>query len=330
MFTDNLRVYVFRRNARRLRDDRISLIIAFVFSVLMVSLGYSERTAAITGLLVLGISMLSLTIYFCGNAAQISASLRRVSTPRHEILYRPISRRLASVSALLLFALFSLPEIEAAVLDRRLRKLIQPVPLDKGSIETIDRTLQEANKYGVRISARNLSDVQAALRKTADISPLLSRETIRVASAAASTTTIDVGLPPDMRGPMFDHLPEANGSAWLLIPIATNTGPDSYSTIGLAREPDVTKMEPLNNPAPPVSTYGPAFLVVKGMTATLDGWRLKHVVFQDMKLIYNGGPLLLESVYFVRCEFECSVNDNAWEFIGAVTKGGWVRLSIRR
>jgi hypothetical protein len=61
----------------------------------------------------------------------------------------------------------------------------------------------------------------------------------------------------------------------------------------------------------------------------LDGWHLKHVLFQDMKLLYHGGPLLLEDVYFFNCQLECMPSDNSWKLISDVTNGGWVTASMQ-
>jgi hypothetical protein len=329
MFSANLRNYVFRGNQRRLRDDRISLAIAFAFSMLTLALGQPERTAAIAGGVVLGISMLSLTLYFCGNVSQINASLRSASSSRAGILYRPVSRRLATTSALSLSALFTMPAIGAAVLDRRIRKAIQAAPLDQSSIDKIRQTLHDASTYGIRLPSSTISAVQATLRKTSEAAPPLSRDAMMAAAAAASNSTLDIGLPPDFHGQMFDRLPEAKGSSWSFVPMATNTGPDSYAHIGIAREPDVAKMELINKPIAVASSYGPAFFVAKGMTATLDGWHLKHIVFQEMKFTYNGGPLVLESVFFFNCQVECVPGENSWDLVLAISKGGWVSLRLK-
>ena len=326
MFAVNLRNYVHRNSKRRLRDDRISLIIAFAFCILMIALGQPERSVAIEGLIVLGLCMLSFTLYFCSNAPQIAASLQSEST--RGILYHPVTRRLAWISAAVLLALFPLPEVEATVLDRRLRKLIQRVPLDRESIDKVTQTMKEAATYDIRVAAPTTSAVEATLRITAEIAPHLSEDAIKAASAAASTSTINIGAPPDIHGPLYASLPEAKGSTWVFIPIAANTGPDNYATIGVARRPDVAEMEGIDNRASVESEYGPAVLVVKGLTATIDGWRLKHVVFQDMNLSYRGGPLILESVYFLSCHLECNARPNSWKLLSAVTNGGWITLSL--
>jgi hypothetical protein len=333
MFFMNLRDYVFRRNARRLRDDRISFIVAFAVSMWMLLIGQPERSAAISGVAALGLCMLTFTVYYCQNPATTAARYQRHrnnSPLPSNILYRPVTRRLAWISVAALLVLFPLPQIEAAVLDRRLRKMVRTVPLDRQSIERITQTFAEANRYGVRPPLHTISIVQAALRKTSEAHSSLSDDATKAASAAASAATIDIGLPPDMQGPLFGNLPEAKGSKWAFSPIATNKGPDNYQTIGIAQRTDVAKMEKIDQPLPPTGAeYGPAVLVVKDLTATLDGWHLKHVAFENMKLIYHGGPLLLEAVYFVNCQLECMTSDNSWRLISDVTNGGWITVSMQ-
>jgi hypothetical protein len=49
---------------------------------------------------------------------------------------------------------------------------------------------------------------------------------------------------------------------------------------------------------------GPAFLVMSGAPLQLDGEVIKRVVFIDVEVIYDGGPLQMENVYFVNCTFK--------------------------
>jgi hypothetical protein len=331
MFTSNLYNYVFRDNTRRLRDDRISLLIAFGCSVLRLMAGEPERAAAIEGLVILGICMLCLTVYAGLDTTRENVKERLMPHSwKYAVLYRPVSRRLAWLSASAIALLAALPEVEAAILDRRLRRLTTNVPLNRESIEEATQTVDEATKYKVKIPRKTIAALQSALRETAKSDPTLSEEALKGASAAASAATVDIGLPKEMQGhPMYDTLPEAKGSAWIFSAIATNTGPDNYSTIGVSRQPDVAKMERLVEPLPAsgYGPYGPAFLLVKGLTATLDGYYLKHVVFQNMRLTYRGGPLILEDVYFFQCYFEFLPSENSWKLMSAIIAGGWIRFS---
>jgi hypothetical protein len=327
MFGANLRNYVFQDNSTRLRDDRVSLLIAFAFSVLMLALGEPEYRAALEGLAVLGICMLSFTVYSCTNAAKIAAGRPLSYSGKYDLLYRPVSRRLALLSAIALAMLAALPKVAAAALDRKLRQLTARVPLNGASINEITQTINEATAFGIKPSGTT-GTVLSALRETSKIDPSLSVEAIRAGSAVASASTVNIDLPREMRGKMFASLPESKGSIWSFSPIATNIGPDNYATIGLARLPYAARMERIENPIPEFTEYGPAFLVVKGLTAALDGFHLKHIVFQDMRLLYHGGPLILEDVYFFHCALQFDSSEEAWGLISAITTGGWVTLSI--
>jgi hypothetical protein len=50
---------------------------------------------------------------------------------------------------------------------------------------------------------------------------------------------------------------------------------------------------------------GPEYIVVTGKSVEilLDGYRLKNVVIHDVQVLYGGGPLIMENVYFVNCTF---------------------------
>ena len=330
MFTVHLRNYVFSDNKKRLRDDRISLVIAFASSVLLLALGETERAAAITGLVVLGFSMLCLTIYYCTHAPQISTNRVRDTSSKYALLDRPVSRRLAWLSAatIALLAAFPLPEVEAAVLDRRLRQLVKTVPLDPTSVDRITQIFNIVNAYGVRISEATIAAVQSALHSTSAISTNPSDPAIKAASDGASFATFNIGLPPGMVGPLSTALPEAKGSEWGFYAIAPGTA-GAYGTIGVARQPDVAKMEQIDHPITTRSEYGPTFLVVKDVTATLDGFRLKHVVFQNAHIMYNGGSLVLDDVFFFRCQLQLCASENCQKFAEVITAGGWIRFSAR-
>ncbi len=295
----------------------------------MLMLGNDERSVALESMAVLAISMLCMTIYSCATASQRAASRVRRDGLGYGFLYRPVSRRLALLSGMTIVFLAALPAVEAVALEQRLRRLTRNVPLDPESIDGITQTVHEAAKYKIKLRAGSLNTVVSALRETSKAKPTLSAEALNAGSAAASAATINLDLPA-MHGKAFDSLPEAKGSTWEFAAIATNTGPDNYSTVGVARKPDIATMERIGNPLP-ASDYGPAFLVVKGLTATLDGYCLKQIVFQDMHLIYHGGPLLLENVYFFRCDFRLDESDEAWRLLSALTAsvngGGWISFS---
>jgi hypothetical protein len=326
MFIDRLHSYLNEENALRRRDDRVALALSVLVSAILLMLGSTTQTAALFGSTSLIAYVGYSTFKFCAfseSKRETRHRLRAESGP----LYLPVSRRAALVAisgaAIVLIA----PEAGATILDRRLKTLTASVPLNRESLRQIADTLDAANRYKIRLKSESLREVVGALQKTSYISPALARDAVSVGSKAAALSTLDLPIPSDLQGKIFSSLPEAKGSMWAFWPIASNTGPDNYQTIGLAAYPDMAEMWHVDT-SPPEAKYGPAFLVVKGLQATIDGFFLKHVAFQDMNLLYNGGPLNLDEVYFINCRFQFDVSSvSSLSLLSQVVKGGWVSFS---
>lgn len=50
--------------------------------------------------------------------------------------------------------------------------------------------------------------------------------------------------------------------------------------------------------------YGNKLLIVNGGEIVIDGWDMKSVIFEKSHVIYEGGAIRLENVYFFQCEFD--------------------------
>lgn len=306
MFAENFQRYVYVEHARRRRDDRVSLFASLIVVAVMLAFGFETRSAALVGLAFLLVCTTFSTVRFClgyGAAAKVS---RRNASRSLGVLYRPVSRRAAMIAipiAALAVAILKAPEVGARILDRRIRRLAGPAALDKNARAQVGDAFHEAARFKLR----------------------LSPDVAKIGTKLASNSTVNIPPPPDMQGKPFAASSEANGSAWSFWPIASNTGPDNYSTIGVAAFPDCAEMWHANG-TPPPTLYGPAYLVVKGLNATLDGFLLKHVVFQDMSLTFHGGPLILDEVYFINCNFQFDPTTESWALISSLLKGGWVEF----
>ena len=199
-------------------------------------------------------------------------------------------------------------------------------PLNAESIGDLTKTIHGAIEQRINIHPDTLAKVQSALTSAALDNPELAEAAKR---ASAATYLATIGWPRGMVGPIYDTLAEAKGSAWRFRPIATNTGPDNYKTLGVTRNPeDIAIMRFISDP-PLAFNFGPAFFVVSDLKATIDGWHLKHIIFQNMTLSYNGGALICEDVCFLQCTFEFSGSSvNVQRLVGAIKENGWVSLSI--
>ncbi len=150
--------YVFREATRRRRDDRISLLIAFGFSLLMLFLGQPKLSVMIEGLGVLAVSMFLFTFYFCSNAPKIVADLRARPRRDHAIVYRPVTRRMAAISATLLAVLLPAPEVAAEVINRRLLRLSRNPNLTDNSALEMSSALKIA--WAVPVKVPDLTRIQ--------------------------------------------------------------------------------------------------------------------------------------------------------------------------
>jgi hypothetical protein len=305
VFAENFQRYVHQEHNRRRRDDRVCVILSLLLVGVMLAFGSDVQFTAITGSAFLVTSMTFSTVRFCVSYRELPKPSQRRVNRGQGILYRPVSRRAAlvtvSVAAVAAAVVLEVPEVGAAIVDRRLQKLVEPGPLDQKAMLGVAAAFDEAARYKLK----------------------LSLESARIGARTATKSTLDIPPPPDMQGKPFASSTEAKGATWEFMPIATNTGPDNYETIGVARLPEFAEMLHVGEP-PPVALYGPAYLVVKGLDATLDGFRLKHVVFQNMSLAYHGGPLTLDEVYFINCSFQFDPTVESWSLISSVIKGGWV------
>jgi hypothetical protein len=64
-----------------------------------------------------------------------------------------------------------------------------------------------------------------------------------------------------------------------------------------------------------------AFFVMQGhgpVEIRLDGMFLKHVTIRDVTISYEGGPVILDDVYFVNCTFDVRHAPNSQELATAI------------
>lgn len=63
---------------------------------------------------------------------------------------------------------------------------------------------------------------------------------------------------------------------------------------------------------------GPAFFLEQNAQIQLDNAFLKNVIIKDSLIVYDGGPLILENVFFVNCTFVLRHQWHASAFAKAV------------
>lgn len=243
------------------------------------------------------------------------------------ILPRRVVLAAVSSSVLVFLDAVSAPFLEGSIFERRLRSLTQKVPLSENTVNQIAASFNSVDASKVKIPNRTREAVTTALKRTVEVHPALSNAVTSAEAALASYLTGN--SPEDLQAVLAARRlrAEATGKTFAFEPIATNTGPDNYQTTEISRQPNVARMERIDHPLPLASDYGPGFLVVQGLTATLDGYNLRRVIFRNTKVVYRGGPLILEQVYFIKCEFQLYPSPNTSKLLASLTSAGPISFS---
>lgn len=58
----------------------------------------------------------------------------------------------------------------------------------------------------------------------------------------------------------------------------------------------------------------PQYILIKGSVASLDGYIIRNVIFRESHIIYQGGSIVMEGTYFVRCAFDVSLSSEGQRF----------------
>jgi hypothetical protein len=87
---------------------------------------------------------------------------------------------------------------------------------------------------------------------------------------------------------------------------------------GMSYPPNVPQLQPLDKPDVNANVAGPAYLIMDGGTIKLDQMLMKRIIIENAHVIYGGGPLHLEKVYFVNCTFSVSHETKGEMFASAI------------
>jgi hypothetical protein len=156
----------------------------------------------------------------------------------------------------------------------------------KLQLDRLDIQLNTADKKGVTIDNRTLNDIGSALIQVTSSSDRsnanLAWKVLNHTLSYRSTIAHDLPRWPVVRTENIDAeclAPAARANGWLF---------DGIEFQHCTQHLD--------------SIIGP--------NATLNNLVLDHVLFRDVRVIYSGGPLRLDGVFFVNCTFELDPSKN--------------------
>ncbi len=319
--------YVLGNNPTRKKADRWTLLLAVVLSSISVLKGTAGGNAAKQGLLIVAIGMIGTTIthsLFPSRQARGEEGTDPVPT-QGSSMRRPFLT--ATFAAIVVFLGLSEEHLEAEILERRLRSLTKTVPLKKESILQISDLFGRAETAKVRLSPPALGRVKTALKQTYEVDRSLEKNAIQAGAAIVSYSTLS--LPPEIEHALMHGKPLVPAPHdWGFAPIGNGGEMDTtirretlsskrYQLIDFNPAPDYALMEKIGQNAAGSAEYGPAFMLAQELDAELDGFHLRRVIFRNARIFYNGGPVILEHVYFLNCEFTLAIGPNSWALVDA-------------
>jgi len=159
---ERFRFYVLFDHRTRVRNDLLSLVFALLYYLLTAISSISpERNPGYESLIVLACGMGFTTLWYCSHPQRMSTQLprRRIQATLAEAQV-PRSAVLASIGVVILSALFPASQLEAALIDRRIRKALKHGP----PYNELDKVLDEGMRSGLRASPSVLKSAATAVR----------------------------------------------------------------------------------------------------------------------------------------------------------------------
>jgi hypothetical protein len=185
-------------------------------------------------------------------------------------------------------------------------------PKDPHNIQEAKRVLTEAEKSKVRIPSSIVENTGKKFLEVAKDAP----GAWDAALAFADYRSFLNGPNPPQQdfypftggGPEIDKKLGRTYYAWHQI----SGEPLPQFTTSLKRVPiDISaRNEPLGQPLTQTASQGPALLLGVGGHILLDSYYMRGIVLEGVTVHYDGGPVALENVTFINCQFTIGNGDN--------------------
>jgi hypothetical protein len=169
-------------------------------------------------------------------------------------------------------------------------------PITASSARQVKTVIDTAKQNGVVINRTALATAGNKLLQTADTDPtawIVAADVLEY----ASFLNRDVAPSTFGQQPYNVHFTRSDSTIpnWV----------GKLGFIGFATAPNVANFNEINSPAlHTLDARGPALIVLNGGTVDMDGMFIKNVVILNAHVIYRGGPIHVDKVYFVNCTFD--------------------------
>ncbi len=197
------------------------------------------------------------------------------------------------------------------------------------SLPALSATIVAAQKAKVTIEPQVVTDVGKRAVEIAAKKPQQDSVWQSVLNFIAYRSFLNSGLAPGTSD--FSPYPNARAK-WLFdVPLTYYKGEAIHVAFRAGRPVPAERaavMERIEHHLNADETVGPEFLLIDGtVSLSLDGLRLRNVIFRGSKIIYRGGPIEMKNVYFVNCKFEIPRNPNGEGFAVALLEAASTKFS---
>ena len=299
--------YVNFDNRRRWRNDVISMIVAA--AGVAISPWQSDHDALICGTLVLAAMMTVTTLISItsGHARALDSGRRRLAFGGAYVV--------VALVAIVAEELLS-PELEAAVLNHRLRKLAS-AGLTPENIQKATKIVTEAQKHKLRSDPNLISQLGIKVLEGTENTPQPSWDAVCAFAGYRSSLIPEPALPERI---------VLNPAAGVDVGV-TFVGPGQSGALW-------------ESPRSGIVTWPAARVINRiihqeaGGEIFIDDSRIHNFTFVNANLLYRGGPLELEAVQFVQCHFIAisetpHARANVQRLLRSVLTGGLVTLDLK-
>lgn len=97
--------------------------------------------------------------------------------------------------------------------------------------------------------------------------------------------------------------------------------PAKFSVLGGVPKAQAAQFLRLGESDPNASSaLGNDWILADGGAVTIDNLRLRKVIFRNTYIVYSGGPLEMQDVYFLNCTFNVKQQPNGRALVTAALK----------
>jgi hypothetical protein len=190
-----------------------------------------------------------------------------------------------------------LAHLEAALPTAQIANAISGT-LDAQRVQKIQSVIAEAKKSGGRIEPEALTSVSRHLVQSSVKDPALANDSWKaIREMVGYRTTLNAVFLPPLPENATDR---TTHYAFLKV---SETGPQ-VRVFGSVPRDQGAILELIGSDINKELPFVDQYVVLNGGDAGIDSMEMRNVIFQNVHIVYRGGPIKMTNVYFVNCTFD--------------------------